>query len=165
LHFQLRYLRDSKWPHWLPLHSWAVRVTEITSPLRRVMTIFNVSTGARYSVQQLSPTVGLDVTRHGFHVIPEKVVQRRKIWLSRWPSNWTISANPTVWKVYSEMHSPACKNEVVRHLAAVASVAWLAEGHLPTYVGNGSSANPASMAPRSFCCTFAAFSVNPTRSR
>jgi hypothetical protein len=55
-----------------------VRVFEAVGPLHRVMVIFYVSTGVHYLVQQLKPTVWLDGISQGFHVTPEKVVQRRK---------------------------------------------------------------------------------------
>jgi hypothetical protein len=45
--------------------------------------------------------------------------------------------------VHSEM-SLAYQNEEVRHLAAATSLAWLAEEHLPTSIGNASSAEMSS---------------------
>jgi hypothetical protein len=48
--------------------------------------------------------------------------------------------------VDSEMQSPAYQNEEVRHLAAAASLVWLAEEHVPKsmaalFVGKASSAD------------------------
>jgi hypothetical protein len=44
------------------------------------MIISDVSTGALYSIQQISHIVALDVIHQGFLVTPEKVVQRPTIW-------------------------------------------------------------------------------------
>jgi hypothetical protein len=104
------------------------------SVLHRVTIMFNVSTGVQHSIQHLSPTVWLDGIHQRLHMTPEKVVQRRKMWWCRRPSNWSTLPNPTVWKVLIQKCQLHAKMRTCGNLVTATYLAWLAEEHLPTSV-------------------------------
>ena len=58
---------------------------------------------------------------HTLHTTPHKIAERRQIWWSCWPNNWSPSTNPSIW---------ICEVEVISHIS-IKVRRWI-NGCIPT---------------------------------
>jgi hypothetical protein len=106
LQFQLHYLCDSKWPPWLSMHSWALRVTEVTALFTESWSFL---TWAQESIIRFSNSALLfDLMAYTRDFMwPHILLAKQPEYLGQ--SSGLESAD-------SEMQSPAYQNEDVRLL-------------------------------------------------